>query len=126
MEGHLFAYHRKKTVDLMHEQFGSEPEDIIAAVGPAIGPCCFEVQQGVYGLFEKEYGNPVIFQNNGKMYVDLWKAAVMDMRSAGIPSQNVSVSELCTSCDKDHFFSHRRDEGKTGAMLAFIKLRLNQ
>lgn len=118
----LFSHIVVKTADLMREQFGSEPEDIIAAVGPGIGPCCFEVQQNVYTLFEKEFSNAVVLQQNGKMYADLWKAAVMDMQSVGIPSQNISVAQLCTSCDREHFFSHRRDEGKTGAMLAFIQL----
>jgi YfiH family protein len=111
-----------KSVDLMRECYGSDPKDIIAAIGPSIGPCCFEVQQEVYSLFASEFAGCATLKKSEKMFVDLWRAAAMDMQSAGIDAQNVSVAQLCTSCDCGHFFSHRRDQGKTGAMLAFMKL----
>jgi copper oxidase (laccase) domain-containing protein len=79
-----------------------------AAVGPAIGPCCYEVGPDVAGPFAARFGAGVVA--NGS--VDLWSAAERALRDAGVAS--VERFDVCTSCHPDLFFSHRRDGGITG------------
>ena len=118
----IYSHIVLKTVDFMRETYGSDPAEIVAAVGPSIGPCCFEVQHGVFGLFRKEFGEETVSENDGRMFVDLWKACVADMQAAGLSASHINVAELCTYCRQDVFFSHRRDHGRTGAMMALLKL----
>ncbi len=79
-----------------------------AAVGPAIGPCCYEVGDEVADPFRGRFGDDVMHGRN----LDLWTASERALREAGIA--DVERFDLCTSCNADLFFSHRRDEGVTG------------
>lgn len=79
-----------------------------AAVGPAIGPCCYEVGPEVAEPFRRRFGSDILM---GRM-LDLWTAAERALREAGISS--VERFDICTSCNPELFFSHRRDEGVTG------------
>jgi polyphenol oxidase len=73
-----------------------------AAVGPAIGPCCYEVGPDVADAFRGRYGDDVIDGGN----LDLWTSAERELRSAGV--HDVYRTDLCTCCNPDRFFSHRR------------------
>jgi YfiH family protein len=119
----IYSHIVLKAADFMRYQYGTDPKDIIAAIGPSIGPCCFEVQQNVAGLFQREFGEETVEERQGRLYVDLWKACLSDMAEAGIPAKSVNCARACTSCDHEHFYSHRRDKGKTGAMMAFMQLK---
>jgi YfiH family protein len=79
-----------------------------AAVGPAIGPCCYEVGKDVAEPFAARFGAAVV--RNGT--VDLWSATELALRAAGVT--DVERFDVCTSCHPDLFFSHRRDGGATG------------
>ena len=79
-----------------------------AAVGPAIGPCCYEVGSDVADPFRRRFGSDIV---NGRM-LDLWTAAERALRAAG--AAPVERFDLCTSCNPELFFSHRRDAGVTG------------
>jgi YfiH family protein len=79
-----------------------------AAIGPAIGPCCYEVDSAVAERFREAYGSAVV---QGRR-VDLWQAGEMALRSAGCAS--IERVDLCTSCHPELFFSHRRDGERTG------------
>ena len=79
-----------------------------AAVGPAIGPCCYEVGPEVAEPFRRRFGPDVV---TGRM-LDLWTSAERALREAGVAT--VERFDLCTSCNPELFFSHRRDEGVTG------------
>jgi YfiH family protein len=87
-----------------------------AAVGPGIGPCCFEVGDDVRGPFLARFGQHVLRGNR----VDLWGAAEQALRSAG--AVRVARADLCTVCHPQLFFSHRRDGAHTGRQgaLAFV------
>ncbi|MBQ9941451.1 MAG: laccase domain-containing protein [Christensenellaceae bacterium] len=98
------------------------PADILLGFGPSIGPCCFEVQEDVGGLFAEKFGETVRSFRQGRQYVDLWSVLALEAMEAGIPPENVTMSRLCTYCEKQLFYSHRRDAGKTGAMGSFIQL----
>ena len=79
-----------------------------AVVGPGIGPCCYEVGPEVAGPYRARFGGDVLRGRN----LDLWTAAERALRGAGVT--DVERTDLCTACNPDLFFSHRRDEGVTG------------
>lgn len=87
-----------------------------AAIGPSIGPCCYEVGEEVATPFREAFGDDVV--HGGRL--DLWTAAERALRAAGVA--HVERFDLCTSCDADRFFSHRRDAGRTGrqGVIAYV------
>lgn len=117
-----YAHIVLKTIDLMREKYGSKPEDILVAVGPCIGKCCFEVGKDVASMFEDEFGKDVISQKERSVHIDLISCIVEDLIDFDILEEHINVANICTSCKEEDFFSHRRDKGKTGTMLAAIAL----
>jgi len=112
-------------VSIFVEEFFSDPEDILAVIGPAIGPCCYEVDEVVFGKFE-ETGSQSFFtgrETEGKWMFDLPEANRLQLIAAGIPPENIFSADICTSCNKNIFFSHRGENGCTGRQLNFIMLR---
>jgi YfiH family protein len=89
---------------------------LTAAIGPSIGPCCYEVGEEVAVPFREAFGEDVA--RDGRL--DLWTAAERALRAAGV--EHVERCNLCTSCDGDRFFSHRRDHGRTGrqGVIAYV------
>lgn len=81
---------------------------LAAAIGPGIGPCCYDVQDDVAVPFRARFGSRVV--KDGRL--DLWSAAEQALREAGV--RTVERLDLCTCCHPDLFFSHRRDRGITG------------
>ena len=104
----------KKSVLLFKESFASRPQDIIACLGPSIGSCCYEVQDDVSRYFDKQYVK--------KNHLDLWLANKEQLLSQGVKECHVEVSGFCTMCHQEWFFSHRASSGKTGRMMAAMKL----
>ena len=104
------------------ERLGADVKEILVGIGPSIGACCFEVQDDTSGLFVEEYGKDVRIFRKGRQYIDLVKITLMQLEQAGIPPENVTAADLCTSCHPELFFSHRRDKGRTGSMASFIQL----
>lgn len=102
---------------------GGDAGDIIAAIGPCISAPNYEIGEDVSDLLLREFGEGSVIDVNGKSHADLAFACAKDMQKAGIPPRNITVSDMCTYRDKDLFFSHRRDNGKTGAMAAVIELK---
>lgn len=113
----------QRAVRTMIEAFESAPEDILVGIGPGIGPCCYEVGEDVVSLFQSSSDTPQEFiqEREGKTYLDLSRAAQLELTQMGIPPENIETIPLCTACRKDLFFSYRRD-GKTGRQLSFIML----
>ncbi|WP_026559436.1 peptidoglycan editing factor PgeF [Bacillus sp. J37] len=103
---------------------GIDTDDIYVAIGPSIGDCCYVVDDHVISSIDKRVLDykPLPYKPlaNGKYQLDLKLLNEYYLRNAGILKKNVLVSDLCTSCEKELFFSHRRDNGKTGRMLSFI------
>ena len=102
---------------------GCRPQNILAAIGPCISVRHFEVGADVRDIFIREFGSGSIQQHGERCYVDLNKACISDMLSAGLYPCNITDAALCTYGDPALFFSHRRDKGQTGAMAAVIALR---
>jgi YfiH family protein len=104
--------------------YGAKSDHLVAAIGPAIGPCCFEVGPDVVARIEQE-GWPgsstvVIPREGAKPTVDLFEANRSQLIWAGLAPENVHVSALCTFCHADMFYSWRREHGHTGRMQAAI------
>jgi len=91
-------------------------EEVAAAIGPGIGPCCYEVGEEVAAPFREAFGEDVV--RDGRL--DLWTSAERALRAAGCV--DVDRLDLCTSCEPDRFFSHRRDRGRTGrqGVIAYV------
>jgi YfiH family protein len=99
-----------------------DPAALIAAIGPSIGPCCFEVDQDVALSIAQAGGDGIVIKRGGeKPHVDLWRAIEHQLRSAGISS--VNTVSACTTCDHARFFSYRRDGSRSGRMLSVILAR---
>lgn len=116
------------TVEKMHSEFGCEPNDIIAAIGPSICQDCYEVSENVILQFEKafspEYHDSLFYKKeNGKYQLDLWRANEIILLESGLKSSNIAVNNLCTCCNSEHLFSHRASQGKRGNLAAFIALK---
>ncbi len=115
----------QKTVERMQAEFGSDPRKLIAAIGPAIGPECYEVDDPVMGpvkeafSFWKEVAPP---RENGRWSLDLAKLNRMELLQAGLPETNIYSFGLCTCCRAELFYSFRR-EGRTGRMLSTIMIK---
>ncbi|ABX04194.1 MAG TPA: peptidoglycan editing factor PgeF [Herpetosiphon sp.] len=115
-------------ISTMQAQFGSEPANILVAIGPAIGPCCYEVDQPVIGAVEQafaEHTSQVLLRQLGKQrpHFDLWAANAHWLEQAGIQPANLIRMNMCTACHHDRFFSHRHERGATGRFAAVIGLR---
>lgn len=111
-----------KTIDTMVSQFGCEPKNLVAAIGPSISMEKFEVGDEVVERFAVEgfYINDIAARNkqSGKMHIDLWKANVLILENSGIKSENIQVAAICTYSDPERFFSARRQSIHSGRMLA--------
>jgi YfiH family protein len=114
----------ERTVNEMKKTFESSPADILAGIGPGIGPCCYEVGTDVVSLFQNSHDTPdlLIQEREGRTYLDLSRAAQLELSKVGIPPDNIETIPLCTACREDLFFSFRRDK-KPGRQLSFIMLK---
>ena len=112
------------TVDELQKNFGANPKNCIAVIGPSIGPCCYEVDDKVVQPMEKAYSNSssIIRQEKERAFLNLWEANRISLQEFGLKNINIYISKLCTHCSQEHFFSHRRDKGHTGRMAAVIGL----
>ncbi len=115
-----------KVVDVMVREFQCSPADIRAAIGPSIGPCCYEVDSRVYLAMRDHWGADNFFHSFhslGKWNLDLPLANRYQLLEKGLVNENIESSDHCTFCMPDLYFSHRRDEGKTGRHVNFIMLK---
>lgn len=102
-------------VRAMQREFGSDPAGLLAAVGPCIGPCCYEVAEPVVGQVHAHFADPasLLHANEGqRLHFDLPAANYRRLQAVGVSS--IEVSGLCTACRTDLFFSHRAEKGRTG------------
>jgi YfiH family protein len=115
-----------KAVRLFQERFSSQPEDLWAAIGPSIGPCCYEVDEKVHRTFSvRGTGKDSLLPaaRKERWMLDLILANRRQLEEAGVPGAQISAAGLCTSCRRDTFFSHRGEGETTGRQLNFIMIR---
>lgn len=120
----------KVTVEKMQEAFGTNPKDIIAAIGPSICQDCYEVSEDVAeafrDAFDSAFYDALLYKKeNGKYQLDLWEANKLVFLEAGILNENISLPGICTCCNPTFLFSHRASKGKRGNLSAFLGIRGN-
>ncbi len=119
----------RKTVELMHERFGSDPADILAAVGPSVCMDCYEVSGDVIGKFKEAFSenwwDQLFYEKpDGKYQLDLWKANELIFQESGILPEHIAVTNICTHCNSDILYSHRAAGDKRGNLCAFLALKI--
>jgi len=135
------------TVEAMREQFDCQPHNIYAGIGPAIGPCCYEVSERVEDLFygRQEFSEMFIQEKHRNLvresavfsvkqgrdqsgpyslYLNLWETNRNQLLMVGLSTEHIELAGICTSCNTDRFFSHRGEQGKTGRFPAILALRM--
>lgn len=138
----VFFYHPKlRAVALAHagwkgtvgkivhntlEQFrqqGGNPADSWVAIGPSIGPCCYEVDERVMARFQEAFHDTSFMKATkpGHAMLNLWEANQVILREAGVLQENIWVAEVCTACHTDSFFSYRKEGPNTGRMAGWIR-----
>ena len=115
-----------KVVRLMQNQYGSRPVDLLAAIGPSIGRCCYEVDAPAADAFRlhpdaKNFLFPS--KRKDRWMLDLVQANRGQLIDCGIPDASIDASGLCTVCREDDFFSHRGSGGVTGRQINFLMLK---
>lgn len=115
----------KKTVKKMEKEYGTKVKDLYVGIGPSIGPCCFEVEGDVLEELQKIEAwkkQDVIVQGKGKYRVDLWKLNKRMLHFIGVPNDQIFVTDLCTKCHPDVFFSHRVHGNRRGSLAGIITI----
>ena len=109
-------------IERMVSDYGCDRADILAAVGPSIGPCCFEVDRPVRDAFL--FMEECIAENgSGKYHVDLWEVNRRTLLEAGVSAEHITVTDLCTRCRPDVFWSHRATGGIRGSLAGCIAIK---
>lgn len=117
----------QKTLEAMKEAFGTNPEDVFAAIGPSICQECYEISEDVAKHFYEEFpthGDEILIdKGNGKYQLDLWRTNEIVLIEAGIHPKHLAVTNICTCCNPEILFSHRASQGKRGNLAAFLMLK---
>lgn len=117
----------KKTLEVMNCEFGTQADDVIAAVGPSICMQCYEISEDVAVEFMKAfdgYTDEILKDKGcGKFLLDLWKCNQIILLEAGVKRQNIAVTDICTCCNPKLLFSHRASKGQRGNLGAFMYIK---
>lgn len=108
----------------MQREIGTSPENLICAIGPSIGPCCFQITDDAVRVFGDNFENTDFIRPEGDNVhyrADIWEALCRTLSSSGVRDENIDLAGECTCCN-ELYFSCRRQKGKFGAMGAFIEL----
>ena len=116
------------TVEAMGKAFGSDPKDIVACIGPSICRDCYEVGPEVAEAFENafepaKHSEILEEKPDGKFLLDLWRANAIVMEEAGILPERIHVTDICTHCNPELLYSHRRTGERRGNLCAFLSLK---
>ncbi|KPL24074.1 MAG: hypothetical protein AMJ93_03250 [Anaerolineae bacterium SM23_84] len=112
------------TVLRLQHAFACRPSDLVAGLGPTIGPCCYKVGPDLISEVKRVFDDPgqfLVSQPPGIVHLDLPGAARWQLRQAGV--QQIEDSGMCTACHTDEFFSYRAEQGRTGRFAAVLALR---
>ena len=114
------------TIQKMTQHFGTDPKDLLCAIGPSICQSCYEVSDDVAQAFMQAFPDHIsqILEDkkNGKYQLDLWKSNEIVLREAGVLKEHLAVTNICTCCNDKQLFSHRASKGKRGNLGAFLML----
>jgi len=114
----------RTTVDAMKKNYGSNPADLIAGIGPSIGPDHYEIGADVILQVMQKHGDEAelfLKSHHGKIHFNLWEANRLALERAGV--EQIEVAGICTACHTEDWFSHRAEKGRTGRFGALISLQ---
>lgn len=115
----------KKMIECWNGE-GVLASDIEVVIAPSIGPCCFEVGEEVLNEFKTKFQEePYIIFNKetNKYHIDLWECNSRILEESGVPRENIIKTQICTCCNSNIFFSHRKTKGQRGTMAGFMCLK---
>lgn len=115
-----------KVVRLMQSSYGSMPSDIVAAIGPSVGSCCYEVDAVAADAFRHHQDIHTFLHpgaRNGRWMLDLVEANRRQLLELGLSRDNIDTANLCTVCHQKAFFSHRASGGVTGRQINFMMIK---
>lgn len=116
------------TVQEMTRQYGCSPKDILAGIGPSICQDCYEVSEDVAVAFKERFQDKtvqnklLVNKGNGKYQLDLWACNKEILLEAGLREEHIQITDICTSCNPDYLFSHRKTNGQRGNLGGFMML----
>lgn len=117
------------TLEAMEKAYGTQPKDVICAIGPSICQDCYEVSEDVAEEFAKEFPGRereiLADKGEGKYRLDLWRANALVLKSAGVLPEHIAMTDICTCCNEKLLFSHRASHGKRGNLGAFLTVKEN-
>lgn len=117
----------EKVIKKMTELYGTDPKHVKCAVGPAISVCCYEVDktcaEQFLALSDLDAAKFVFPKEGGKFMIDLLETNRQILVAAGVPKENITVSDLCTCCNSELLWSHRATKGHRGTMSAFMCIK---
>lgn len=111
-----------KCIEKMAQEYSSNPEDILVGIGPSIGVCHFEVGNEVSDVFRDTFGETVL-EKHEKWHVNMQKAIEISLLEKGILKNNIINANICTYCNWELLFSHRKTNGKRGVMAGIMEIR---
>ena len=125
------------TVEKMQKDYGTDPKDIVAVIGPSICGACYEVSEDVAdafkAAFDSKYWNLILVDrylgkdgNSMKYKLDLWQANAILLSKAGIPKNQIHISGLCTHCHSDVLWSHRTTGNQRGTLAGYMMIKEEQ
>lgn len=118
-----------RMVDVLVER-GAQKENLIVAMGPAVGACCYDIGPDRYAEFMEQfevYADQIFHIEGGRYHLNLSRLNYLQLRDCGVQSSHIDFFPFCTACDKNRFFSFRRDKKeKLGEMFSFIKFNLGR
>jgi len=112
----------QKTVEKMQHTFGTKPKNILASIAPAIGQCCYEVNEDVIENF-KAYPHAYSETKTNKYMLDLANINHTQLLDAGLTSSHIEMSHVCTACEVENYFSYRKEQGCSGRFVSFIGMQ---
>ena len=114
-----------EAVKLMQSEYGTKPETLKVAIGPSLCQQCFEISSDVYNEFVNTFSFIDMFSKKvgDKYYVSLQQIIKKVLVVANVKEENILISDICTKCNNDVFFSYRGDNQKTGSLAAFMMLK---
>jgi len=117
----------EQMISKMRYVFQCSPKDILVSIGPSIGPCCFEIQEDILPDFKDfRFREDIIIRKNNRIFIDLWQICFDQLKEMEVSEGNIEISEICTSCEKDIYSSHRRDKENTITMGGVIGIKIDR
>jgi YfiH family protein len=119
----------RSAIEGLGTQFGTRPADLVAALGPSVGPCCYQVGPSVLeafvaaGLEASSISRWFVPDQDDRFRLDLWAATFDQLRAEGVPAPQIHAARLCTVHNPGRFFSYRVEGAGTGRMAAVIRAR---